>query len=144
MTTEASSSGFGDSSAHGDENSAVKNTARERRTTRSTSDRISIPVVRSREGTGMQVPRDSVKDFRVSANSSRESGVLNKRHRVPVIERTHPPMHDRHRLRPQTEGKDATPEAGSDVLSVAEDGDGVTAREIRVCHAHQSPEGRTP
>ena len=37
-------SGGGDSTAHGDENSAVKNTAPDRRTTRSTSERTSIAI----------------------------------------------------------------------------------------------------
>src|SRR6187455_87533 len=45
MTADGSMSGMGDSIAHGDEKSAVKNTAPDKRTTRSTSDRTSITAV---------------------------------------------------------------------------------------------------
>jgi hypothetical protein len=56
MTADASMSGIGDSIAHGDEKSAVKNTAPDKRTTRSTSDRTSIG--------------GTVKDFRASIKAS--------------------------------------------------------------------------
>jgi hypothetical protein len=45
MTVAASESGSGDSIAHGDEKSAVKNTAPDNRTTRSTSERTSTFVL---------------------------------------------------------------------------------------------------
>jgi hypothetical protein len=45
ITADASMSGMGDSIAQGDEKSAVKNTAPDKRTTRSTSDRTSITAL---------------------------------------------------------------------------------------------------
>jgi hypothetical protein len=77
-------SGIGDSIAHGDEKSAVKNTAPDNRTTRSTSDRTSITAVSWRSGGAAGA---TVKDFRASINASRESGVSGKKRGVPVIER---------------------------------------------------------
>src|SRR5262245_29504170 len=70
ITAAASMSGIGDSIDHGDENSAVKNTAPDRRTTRSTSDSTSISPsrhqqsVRRGNGQGLQSPNQRVKQIR--------------------------------------------------------------------------------
>jgi hypothetical protein len=68
ITADASLAGDGDSIAHGDEKSAVKNTAPDKRTTRSTSDSTSIAV------------RLPVKPFRASINESSETGASDKNH----------------------------------------------------------------
>src|SRR4030095_15886569 len=92
ITADASMSGIGDSIAHGDEKSAVKNTAPDKRTTRSTSDSTSITAFSSRFARPFNrlrggLPEQRAKDFRASINASRESGVSGKKRSVPVIER---------------------------------------------------------
>src|SRR5262245_26588557 len=69
-TAAANMSGIGDSIAHGDEKSAVKNTAPDSRTTRSTSDKTSTSVLsyasaRSsrRNGQGFQSVSQHVKQI---------------------------------------------------------------------------------
>src|SRR6185436_252513 len=83
MTADASMSGIGDSMAHGDEKSAVKNTAPDSRTTRSTSDRTSTPVL-SRGSTPLS--GGTVKNHRGPVKPSRNSSVRGKTFGVAVIE----------------------------------------------------------
>src|SRR6185436_5906956 len=89
ITTEASAFGIGDSTPHGDEKSAVKKTAPDKRTTRSTSESTSISFTLPSAffAGGM------VKDFRASINASSTSGVPVKTAGVLVIAREWRPPH---------------------------------------------------
>src|SRR5215469_8628520 len=84
-TKEASSSALGDSIAQGEENSALKKTAPDSRTTRKTSDSMSMDLLRTNrkvhEGFGFLS-----KNFRASVNVSSKPGALSKRNGVPVMD----------------------------------------------------------
>src|SRR6476646_1007178 len=82
ITADASISGIGDSSDQGEEKSAVKNTAPDKRTTRRTSDSTSIATLAERLGVAAG---GTVKDFRAAINSSSKSGVSGKPPSVAVI-----------------------------------------------------------
>src|SRR4029453_3112372 len=137
MTAAASMSGIGDSIAHGAEKSAVKNTAPDKRTTRSTSDSTSIAVV-PRFDQRSRVPGASAKNPRASVNESIKSGGSDKRHRASVIGLQRRSVQDG----PCTEDTskergDATTETRSDILSVTGDGEAVATGEARLPGTHQ-------
>src|SRR4030095_16087625 len=80
ITADASMSGIGDSIAQGDEKSAVKNTAPDKRTTRSTSDSTSIsPSRQTRHGyrgnsQGFQTLNQGVKQFQRFGQEAQSPG----------------------------------------------------------------------